>query len=542
MNKEDTRLLIVAPTGRDAALMRDVLRRFDIAAEPCPTVRDACEKASYGVGAMVLAEEALDPDAIEQIARFFRGQPKWSTIPLILLTSNGDRIYAGGHALLEQSGIRGNLILLERPVRRLTLRIAVEAAIHTRNRQYELRDYMQELVRQQERLRQSQKMESIGILAGGVAHDFNNILTGVLGNTSLALEALPAGSPNRVLLQQVVQSSERAAHLTRQLLAYAGKGRFIIESLDLSQQVREISALIQTSIPSAVQLRFDLADRLPSIDADASQVQQIIMNLVINGAEAIPVGQSGTVTITTGVHEVDEAYLRTTLLDSPIPEGTYVMLEVHDTGIGMDQETQSRIFDPFFTTKFTGRGLGLAAVMGIVRGHHGTLKIYSTPGRGSTFKVLLPASKSSVQEAKPQSDATLPASSGTVMVIDDESVVRQVAKTTLERFGYSVIVCEDGPTAIRRFRTMAAEISAVLLDMSMPAMSGEETFRHLRTIRPDVKVILSSGYNEVEVMSRFAGKGLAGFIQKPYTAARLGEMVRSVLLQADKLERPTRPS
>jgi signal transduction histidine kinase len=530
MSKEDSRLLVVAPTGRDVVLVCDILQRFQILCEPCRTVRDACERAGKGVGAMVLAEEALDPDAVDKLARLFLAEPKWSDIPLILLTSNGDRMFAGGQALLKQSGIRGNLILLERPLRRLTLRTAVEAALHTRHRQYELRDHLEELARQQERLRQSQKIESIGILAGGIAHDFNNLLTGVLGNASLALESMPAGSPNRTLLQGVVQASERAAHLTRQLLAYAGKGRFVVEALDLSQQVREIAALVQTSIPSAVQLRLDLAEQLPYIDADASQIQQIIMNLVINGAEAIPEGQSGTVIVTTGVQEVDDEYLRTTLLDTPIPPGTYITLEVHDTGIGMDRETQARIFDPFFTTKFTGRGLGLAAVMGIVRGHQGALKIYSTPGRGSTFKVLLLASGSSLpRQAKRNDDTARLAGCGSVMVIDDESIVRRVAKATLERFGYSVIVCEDGPAAISLFRTMAADISVILLDMSMPVMSGEETFRHLRAIHPDVKVVLSSGYNEVEAISRFTGKGLAGFIQKPYTAARLGETIRSVL-------------
>lgn len=529
MNREDSRLLIVAPTGRDAALLCDALRQFEIACEACQTVPEACERAGEGVGAMVLAEEALDPTALEKLAGLFKAQPKWSDIPVILLTSNGDRIFAGGQALLKQSGIRGNLILLERPLRRLTLRMAVEAALHTRDRQYELRDHMEELARQQERLRQSQKIESIGVLAGGIAHDFNNLLTGVLGNASLALDSLPAGSPNRAPLQAVVQASERAAHLTRQLLAYAGKGRFVIEPLDLSQQVREIGALVQTSIPSAVQLRLDLGEGLPAIDADASQIQQIIMNLVINGAEAIPEGRSGTVIVTTGIQEVDQGYLASTLADTPIAPGTYVSLEVHDTGIGMDQETQARIFDPFFTTKFTGRGLGLAAVMGIVRGHQGALKIYSTPGRGSTFKVLLPASKGSVEKPKPPVDAAIPAGQGTVMVVDDESIVRQVAKAALERFGYSVILCEDGSTAVNVFRSMNGDIPVVLLDMSMPVMSGEETFRHLRAIRPDVKVILSSGYNEVEAISRFTGKGLAGFIQKPYTAGRLGETIRSVL-------------
>ena len=244
----------------------------------------------------------------------------------------------------------------------------------------------------EEQLRHTQKLESLGVLAGGVAHDFNNLLTGILGNASLALETVSSHHPARGLIRDVVSASERASHLTRQLLAYAGKGRFVIEPLNLSGLVREISSLIQTSIPRNVQLRLELPHDVPLIQADASQIQQVVMNLVINGAEAIPPNDNGTVLVTTGVQNVDEQYLLSTLGDrSDLPAGTYVSLEVHDTGCGMDEGTLSRIFDPFFTTKFTGRGLGLAAVQGIVRGHKGAMKVYSQPGKGTTFKVLLPA-------------------------------------------------------------------------------------------------------------------------------------------------------
>lgn len=536
--------LFEATTGYDPGLFAECARRClaQTNGRPAVMVSEFCGLSVVGtslaldgkiVGAAVGGYAFVDFSQLSEVQRLaqnsgisferlWRVALEQKPVPQQRLVLNGELLQVLGDALLRENYRTRQY--------EDTVRILQETVREKDEAHQKLEQAAKELARQQECLFQAQKMESIGILAGGIAHDFNNILTGVLGNASLALDSIPAGSPNRVLLQGVIQASERAAHLTRQLLAYAGKGRFVIEALDLSQRVREISALVQTSIPSAVQLRFDLAERLPCIDGDVAQIQQIIMNLVINGAEAIPQGQPGTVIVTTGVQEVDEEYLGKTLLDMPIAPGTYVTLEVQDTGIGMDQETQSRIFDPFFTTKFTGRGLGLSAVMGIVRGHHGALKIYSTPGCGSTFKVLLPASESSpLEQAKPQVDERLLAGRGTVMVIDDESIVRKVAKTTLERFGYSVIVCDDGPTAITLFGTMAAEVSVILLDMSMPKMSGEETFRHLRAIRQDVKVILSSGYSEVEAFSHFNGNGLAGFIQKPYTSARLGEKVRSVL-------------
>jgi signal transduction histidine kinase/ActR/RegA family two-component response regulator len=529
MRAEEKRLLVVAPTGRDAVLVCDILRRHGMSCEPCRDICDACRTAENGVGVLVIAEEALVRGALEELSRLFDTQPKWSNIPVILLTSNGDRIHAAGQALLAQKGMRGNLMIVERPVRRATLLAAVETAVQVRLRQYELRDHLQELARQEERLRQSQKIESVGILAGGIAHDFNNLLTGVLGNASLALETLPPHAPARGMIEGVVAASERAAHLTRQLLAYAGKGRFVVESLDLSRQVREIAALIQTSIPKNVQLRLDLADNQPMLQADGSQIQQVVMNLVINGAEAIPEGENGMVLVATGVQDVDQEYLGTVLPGSPVQPGRYITLEVHDTGTGMDEATQARIFDPFFTTKFTGRGLGLAAVLGIVQGHKGALKIYSAPGRGTTFKVLFPAGGEAPVAAPAPPETVHAAAKGHVLVIDDEQVVRQVAKRTLENFGYTVTACEDGPKGIEAFRKLADKVEAVLLDMSMPVMSGEETFRRLRSIRPEIKVILSSGYNEVEAISRFTGKGLAGFIQKPYTAARLSEIIRSVL-------------
>ena len=519
---------MVAPTGRDAPLICDVLHRHGIECEPCASVQALHSRLPAGAGAIVLTEEALVEGALDRLMETVTAQPPWSDIALILMTSNGNRVQPAVRAALREKGAR-SVFLVERPVRLLALVSTVESALQSRKRQYELRDYLDERARNEQHLRQTQKLESVGLLAGGIAHDFNNLLTGILGNASLALEAAPPDSPARSMLQDVIDAGERAAHLTRQLLAYAGKGRFLIEVLDLSRHVREISSLVQSSIPHSVQLSLDLAGGLPGIEADPAQIQQVVMNLVINGAEAIPEGKSGTVLIMTRMQEVDENYIRTILPDADIVPGPYVALEVHDTGVGMDEATKARIFDPFFTTKFVGRGLGLAAVLGIVRGHKGALKIYSAPGRGSTFRVLFPAAGERVKaEEQVEGEAPL-TGSGTVLVVDDEELVRRAAKATLERFGYTVMVAEDGGRGIEAFRARADQIALVLLDMTMPVMSGEETLRGLRSVQPGVKVILSSGYNEAEAIRRFAGKGLAGFVQKPYTATRLAHAIRSVL-------------
>jgi CheY-like chemotaxis protein len=280
--------------------------------------------------------------------------------------------------------------------------------------------------------------------------------------------------------------------------------------------VREISRLVQTSIPKTVHLRLQLADDIPLVEADPGQMQQVVMNLIINGAEAIgPDG--GTVLVRTGVQEVDEQYIGSLSVEGEhLTPGLYVILEVHDTGCGISEETLAKIFDPFFTTKFTGRGLGLSAVQGIVRGHRGALKLYSRPGQGTTFKILFPATATGQAEV-PKSTGTDLNGVGQILIVDDEEIVRQAARHTLERFGYDTLMAANGSEALDIFRASDG-IALVLLDLTMPVMSGEEALRELRLLDPSVPVLLSSGYNEMEAVHRFAGKGLAGFIQKPYTS------------------------
>jgi PAS domain S-box-containing protein len=380
----------------------------------------------------------------------------------------------------------------------------------------------------EEQLRHTQKLESLGVLAGGVAHDFNNLLTGILGNASLALDAVGPHRPDRILLEEVMKAAERAADLTRQLLAYAGKGRFVMRTVNLSTLVREIGGLVQAAIPKVVQIRMQMADPLPGIDADPGQLQQIVMNLVINGAEAIG-PEGGTVLVRTSLQHVDAPYMATMSNASGVlSHGDYVCLEVHDTGSGMSEDTVAKIFDPFFTTKFAGRGLGLSAVLGIVNAHKGALKVYTELGQGTTFKVLFPVSQNPLPAPHTESTGDL-AGSGTVLVVDDEDVVRQTARHTLERYGYHTVCAADGAEALEIYRRHPDTIALVLLDLTMPVMNGEEALRQMQMLNPDVRVLLSSGYNEVEAVQRFAGKGLAGFIQKPYTAAALAEKVKEVL-------------
>ncbi|MEP6533958.1 MAG: PAS domain S-box protein [Bryobacteraceae bacterium] len=383
----------------------------------------------------------------------------------------------------------------------------------------------------EEQLRQTQKLESLGVLAGGVAHDFNNLLTGIMGNASLLFNDMNPGSENAEFADAIVRASERAANLTGQLLAYAGKGRFMMKPVDCSHLVREISELISASIPKKVKVQLQFHDQLPAVLADVSQLEQLIMNLIINGAEAIG-DHAGTVTVRTGVQRVDKLYLRNSpgILDE-LEEGEYVVLEVQDTGCGMDAQIKSKIFDPFFTTKFTGRGLGLAAVRGIIRGHKGGLKVTSAPGQGTSFKVWLPVAGEGITLPKAQLKAFRAdvRCKGTILVVDDEELVQKFAKATLEKSGYTVVGAGDGQKAIDIVTAMGPQLAAVLLDMTMPILGGAEVLPRLKRLAPGVPVIGSSGHSEITARADFGNEGLAGFVQKPYTSTTLMEAVTEAL-------------
>jgi signal transduction histidine kinase len=377
-----------------------------------------------------------------------------------------------------------------------------------------------------EQLRHTQRLESVGLLAGGIAHDFNNLLTGVLGNTTLVLETIPEASPHRTALERVVKAAEHAAHLTRQLLAYAGKGAVVIEPLNLDEVIRGMLPLLHVSVPRQTELRLSLSGPLPQVRADRGQIQQLIMNLVINAAEAISADRRGVIMLGTGLETLSADDLaKANIRDSAAP-GDYVCLEVRDDGSGMDQSTQAKIFDPFFTTKFTGRGLGLSAVMGIVRGHGGALRVVSAPEVGSTFTVYLPESE---QDAVPVPQPTRRPAKPQVLVIDDERTVRQTCRAMLERSGYEVLLAENGKEGVEMFSAFADQISIVLLDLAMPVMAGDRTLDEIRSISADVPVVVMTGYSETEATERFAGKGPTGFITKPFNRPQLQQTIERAI-------------
>jgi len=374
-----------------------------------------------------------------------------------------------------------------------------------------------------------QKLESLGVLAGGIAHDFNNLLMAVLGNADLAMRSLSPVSPAQSYLREIESASRRAGELCRQMLAYSGKGRFVVEPLDLNEVVREMTRMLEVSISKSAVLKYNLAHNLPAVESDVTQVRQVLMNLITNASEAIG-DRSGIISISTGARRCDRACLAGAYIAESLTEGPFVYVEVADTGCGMTPEVKSSIFDPFFTTKFTGRGLGMAAVLGIVRGHKGAIRVDSAPGKGTTITVLFPASERPAARSTGERETNGEwKGSGTILVVDDDETVRLVTEAMLDMMGFAVILAGDGHAAIETFRRRHSEIACVLLDLTMPHMDGEEAYRELRRIDENVRIVMSSGYNQQEVTQRFAGEGLAGFIQKPFQFDALRATLRSVL-------------
>jgi signal transduction histidine kinase len=382
-------------------------------------------------------------------------------------------------------------------------------------------------------VRHAQKMESLGVLAGGIAHDFNNLLMAILGHASLGLAESSDGAPGRDHLSQIEVTAKRAADLTNQLLAYAGKGRFVIERVNLNQLVEEMGNLLHTAISRKASLEYHLASGLPAVEGDPTQLRQVVMNLITNASEAMGT-EPGTITLTTGMTKAGERYLRGACLENTLSPGSYVFLEVVDTGCGMDEETRQKIFDPFFSTKFTGRGLGLASVLGVVRGHHGAICVSSEKGHGTRFRILFPPLREAAREpaagaAKP--DAVRWRGAGRILLVDDEEMVRTVATIMLKRLGFDVITATDGQNAVDIFSARKDAIDAVVLDMTMPNMDGKEALDVLCRIRPDVRVLMTSGFTAEDVAKDFAKNGNIAFLQKPFNSAMLAEKLKTLMPQ-----------
>ena len=438
--------------------------------------------------------------------------------------------YIGSPLMDSQNKIRGLLVVIHRSLLPAPAEAASLLRIFSTRAATELERRSNEGAQQllERQMQHAQKLESLGVLAGGIAHDFNNLLTAMLGHMNVAETKLAPESPALPHLERLERIIHRAADLTRQMLAYSGKGRFVVRSYDLNHVVQEVTHLLEVSIPKKIALRFDLAEVLPPVEADAAQIQQVIMNLVTNAADAIG-DREGTIRLITGTHQLDRAYLDQVFQGQDLLPGSYVTLEVSDTGCGMTGEVQERIFEPFFTTKVAGRGLGLSATIGILKGHRAGMRIYSEPGRGTTFKLLFPSTEVKRQEEAIQTALPALAHQATILLVDDEEMIREAATAVLESLGLTVIPACDGREAVAAVQRPDLKLDLVLMDLTMPHMDGKEAFQIIRRIQPTLPVILSSGYNEQESVQSFSGRGLDAFLQKPYTLRALERTVLEVL-------------
>ncbi len=389
------------------------------------------------------------------------------------------------------------------------------------------RQAQRERLQLEDKARQAEKLQSLAGLAGGIAHDYNNLLTGVLGHASGALEVVPQGSVIGGKIEQIRIAAEKAADLTGQLVAFAGEERIVLSTRHLNELLRGLGEELQREISERIVLQFQLKSALPPVEIDPKLIRRVVLQLVTNAVEAID-DSEGVITLRTSKVDVDAAYFADAVPNEDPRPGQYVFFEVSDSGCGIAEETRAQMFQPFFSTRAPGRGLGLASVLGIVRSHRGALKVYSQPGKGTTVEVLFPAALGKV-EVSPAENIEGWTGSGALLVIDDEEIVREVSKDILEGVDFEVLTARDGPEALRRVAERGAEIRAVLLDMTMPEMDGEETFREIRKLDSEARIILMSGTAQPRVVRRLTEEGLAGSLHKPFRPDELVRKVRQVL-------------
>ncbi|TET39441.1 MAG: response regulator, partial [Planctomycetota bacterium] len=453
----------------------------------------------------------VDKDVARELFGTIKGGGSWSgEVEMLSRSGRVIPVEVRGDAVKDEGG---NIIGL----------IGIHTEITERKLVEELR------IRMESKIQHMQRLESLGALAGGIARDFNNLLMNVLGNANLALRDLPKDSNASQLVQEIEAAGRKAAELSRQMLAYSGKGRFVLEKINMSNLIRAMSQLIEASAGREIMMRYDLADELPEIVADSSQMRQVVMGLIANAAESY-IEEVGFVTIKTGAMNCDRNYFTETYLDEGQKPGRYVFVEVSDTGRGMYEQTIEMMFDPFFTTKEKGRGLGLAAVLGIVRGHDGAIKVDTTPGKGTTIRVLFPAiEKPSHGESGKVAKEAAWSAEGTVLVAEEEESIRLLTERMLHTLGFKTISTGVGSEVLEIFRENAGEIKAVLLDMGVPGLNFEYVLAEMQGLRGDLAVVLTSGYDRTDTVTRLTGKGRIEFIQKPYTVEDLTQTLRSLL-------------
>ena len=431
-----------------------------------------------------------------------------------LQTANGERwLYTRKVRLLGEDGRPAYLLGISRDI---TAQKEAEQALA---RAEELIKKREEEV-SESRLLASQRLESLGVLAGGVAHDFNNLLVSMLGNTALALEEVPEGSPARDLLQRIALAAERAAELTRGMMAYSGQSHITLAPVALQGIVSEVNVLLGVDTREFVDIEIEVPSDLPDVHGDTAQLRQVVLNLVANAIDALD-GQPGGVSVQARAMEADADFLEDGWLDCDMAGSRFVMLEVVDNGCGMDEQTRARIFDPFFSTKETGHGLGLAAVKGIVTGHRGSLRVHSAPERGTTVSVLLPIFDGERELNQPIGnnkavEAIEQPRPCSILVVDDQELIRDLLQSWLQAQGHQVLVASNGPEALEIFAERGQELDLVFLDMTMPKMTGIEVLEQIRASNTTLPVLLSSGYLKQTALPDLDRLGCSGFLQKPF--------------------------
>lgn len=512
------RVLLVEDNPGDAELVQDALRespdaRFDV------THVDCLAKALLYISKADIDIIILDlrlPDAVEldTLLRTYEAAPK---VPILVLSGINNEVLAmkamqhGAQDYLAKDQMDGRLL------------------VHSICHAIERHRLHAKLAQLRQKQMENQKLQSLGILAGGLAHDFNNLLTVILGRAERTYRRAGVTLDTKKAMERIKIASHRATELCRQLLAYSGKGQYMMAPLNLNELIEKIIPSLQQSIPDKITLRHQLSKTLPPIEADITQIRQLITNVVLNASEAIG-NDPGYITIITSLLHLDHQYLAETFVGSDLSTGDYVCMEITDTGCGMDSETRSRVFDPFFSTKFSGRGLGLAAVHGIVRAHKGALEVISEKGKGSTFSILFPSCKATKAI---QPEVKLPGGKwrgkGKILVVDDEEDVRTMLGETLKELGFDPLLASQGLEGIETYRKYQKDIVLVILDMIMPRMSGNEVYNNIRQINANAHILFMSGYSETEFPGVSDKKNPTHFILKPFKFMDLRDKIRTAI-------------
>ena len=563
----DERVLILAPNARDAELTQQTLEGRGLTCVICPDLKNFLSLLEEGAGLGLLAEESLNDDGLVSCIHLLTQQPRWSDFPLILIAaaSLSPDLSAKRYNRLQSLG---NLTILERPFHSETLITSVLSGLRDRRRQYEARSHLtesqqreatitglnenleakvlertQELTRSQDALVQAQKLEAIGRLAGGVAHDFNNLITGIIGIIEDVSRDLGPGDPHHEDLEDAMAAANRAAELTRQLLAFGRRQVARPTVVMINSVIHDMNKLFSRALPENVRLSSHFEARLGKVLIDKSQLEQVLLNLVLNARDAMPHGGKIKITSANVTLGKDDSHA---LCD--ISPGQYVLVNVSDTGTGINAETMKHLFEPFFTTKKrhtdtdkragkgTGTGMGLATAYGLIKQHGGDICVKSAPGKGATFHVYLPRFTGPLKVPRPHATTPHTATGGaeTILVTEDEDIVRKISVRALEKRGYRVIQAHDAREALKLSKAHIGAIDLLLTDVVMPGMNGQELATAVKRARPGIRILYMSGYSREMVARHGVMESGAGFIEKAFTAEKLCHTVRELLDHSEK--------